>query len=67
VYYRGALPVLRRQLSPERAKALDGMCVLSPAEAKAEAKAQAKAAKAAKIAELAAKAAERKALAAKKP
>jgi len=67
VYYRGALPVLRRQLIPERAKALDGVCALSPAEAKAEAKAQAKAAKAAKVAELAAKAAQRKAGVAKKP
>ena len=50
VYYRGATPVLHRQLIPERAKLLDGICVASPAEAKAEAKARAKAALATKAA-----------------
>jgi len=67
VYFRHALPVLKRQLSAERFKVLEGMCVPTPEQAKAEAKLAKEEAKVTKAAQLAAKAAERKAGVAKKP
>ena len=67
VYFRHALPVFKRQLSAERFKVLEGMCVPTPEQAKAEAKIAKEEAKAAKVAEVAAKAAQRKAALVKKP